>query len=277
MELSPQQLSKIQRLAKILDDGEVAIAHELEQLDEKIDKVDTKVTKEIDSLKEQVSTVEKMEGKAGHTPVKGVDYEDGHDYVLTEIDKKEIADSITVPVVTKVIEKTEVIREIPVVRETIKETIKEPVITNTTINQEMTGEKIVQVLNDLEIKPELQIDAKHIKNLPVQGNVPAYGGARTLAGLLDVSVTGVTTNQSIKWNGTRWVAYTPSTGGFQIPVSGAVNGTNQTYVWTTAPNVISVDNGRIMQKVSSDGTVNWTGTTTTVLTIAPNWDIFAIA
>ncbi len=63
--------------------------------------------------------------------------------------------------------------------------------------------------------------------------------------------------------------------GYQQPTSGSVNGTNTTFVWATAPNVISVD-GVSKQKVSSDGTVNWTGTTTTVLTIAPNYDIFGI-
>lgn len=68
-----------------------------------------------------------------------------------------------------------------------------------------------------------------------------------------------------------------SSSGFQQPTSGDVDGSNATYTWTTAPSVISVDQGRVMQKVSSDGTVNWTGTTTTILAVAPNSDIFAIA
>lgn len=68
---------------------------------------------------------------------------------------------------------------------------------------------------------------------------------------------------------------TGSAGGYQQPLTGAVNGTNATYTWTIAPNVIVVDQGREMQKVSSDGTTNWTGTTTTVLSVAPNFDIFA--
>lgn len=74
------------------------------------------------------------------------------------------------------------------------------------------------------------------------------------------------------------VNYTPpSSGGgsgYQVP-TGTVNGTNQTFTWATAPNVIVVDQGRAMQKVSSDGTVNWTGTTTTILSIAPTFDIYA--
>lgn len=65
-------------------------------------------------------------------------------------------------------------------------------------------------------------------------------------------------------------------GGFQQP-TGTVNGTNKVFVWSTEPNVIIVDQGRAMQKVSSDGTVNWTGTTTTTLTEAPQYDIYATA
>jgi hypothetical protein len=66
-------------------------------------------------------------------------------------------------------------------------------------------------------------------------------------------------------------------GGYQQPTSGTVDGTNQTYTWTTAPNAIVVDSGRIMQKISSDGTENWTGTLTTILSVAPNFDCFAVA
>lgn len=65
--------------------------------------------------------------------------------------------------------------------------------------------------------------------------------------------------------------------GYQAPTTGAVNGTNRTFVWVAAPNVIVLDNGNAMNKVSSDGTVNWTGTTTTVLSQAPNFNIYATA
>lgn len=62
----------------------------------------------------------KLEGKPGYTPVKGVDYFDGQNYVaLTEQDKKDIASKVVVPVVDKVIERTvEVIREQPIIKET---------------------------------------------------------------------------------------------------------------------------------------------------------------
>lgn len=78
-------------------------------------------------------------------------------------------------------------------------------------------------------------------------------------------------------NGSAGVTSTGSAQGYQQPVSGVVNGTNQIFTWATAPSVIVVDQGRPMQKVSSDGTVNWTGTTTTTVAVAPNSDIFATA
>lgn len=105
------------------------------------------------------------------------------------------------------------------------------------------------------------------------------GTSTSLWHLSDVNVAGLTTGQSIKWDGVQWIPYTASASGsgFQVPTSGTINGINATYVWATAPNVIVVDGGRAMQKISSDGTVNWTGTTTTVLTIAPTFDVFSPA
>jgi len=65
-----------------------------------------------------------------------------------------------------------------------------------------------------------------------------------------------------------------SSGGstYQAPLTGELTGTN---TWTTAPSVIVVD-GVPKQKTQTDGTVNWTGTTTTVLAVLPNFDIYAI-
>lgn len=58
--------------------------------------------------------------------------------------------------------------------------------------------------------------------------------------------------------------------------TGSVNGINNVFVFTTAPNALSIDNVP-RQRVSSDTTVNWTivGTTVT-LTVAPNFDLFPI-
>lgn len=66
--------------------------------------------------------------------------------------------------------------------------------------------------------------------------------------------------------------------GYQQPLTGTVDGVNATFTWATAPNVIVVDEGRTMQKVTADlSTTNWSGTTTTVLSVAPTYDIFSPA
>lgn len=58
--------------------------------------------------------------------------------------------------------------------------------------------------------------------------------------------------------------------------TGSVNGTNTIFTFTSAPKVIVLDNGNMMNKVSSDGTTNWTGTTTITLNQAPSFNIFGL-
>ncbi len=88
---------------------------------------------------------------------------------------------------------------------------------------------------------------------------------------------GVTATDDSANNATVITISTSAGAGFQQPVSGAIDGSNKIFVWAVAPNAISVDGGRIIQKVSSDTTVNWTGTTTTTLAVAPNFDVFGLA
>lgn len=66
--------------------------------------------------------------------------------------------------------------------------------------------------------------------------------------------------------------------GFQSPLTGSVDGVNRTFTWTTAPSAITVD-GATLQKTEqgSFSTVNWSGTTTTVMAVAPTQSIFAVA
>lgn len=63
--------------------------------------------------------------------------------------------------------------------------------------------------------------------------------------------------------------------GYQSP-TGTVNGVNKVFVYSTAPNAVVTD-GLTLQKVASDTTVNWTGTTTITLSVAPNFDHFGVA
>lgn len=60
-----------------------------------------------------------------------------------------------------------------------------------------------------------------------------------------------------------------------IPSAGSVDSSNRIFTFATAPKVVILDNANIMNKVSSDGSVNWTGTTTITLAVAPNFNIYA--
>lgn len=85
--------------------------------------VNKALTKVIESIALKVG--EDFKGEKGDTPKVGIDFEqpeDGEDYVLTDDDKKEIAGMIIPPVIEKVIEKTEVVKEQPIHYETVKVT-----------------------------------------------------------------------------------------------------------------------------------------------------------
>lgn len=114
-----------------------------------------------------------------------------------------------------------------------------------------------------------KIDAKHLKNIPGKNYDYEIPTLQNRTQLLVQITSGIQKRLTDLENG-------GGTGTAKSPTSGAVNGTNQTFVFSTAPSLISVDQGRFMQKVSSDGSVNWTGTTTVVLTVAPTFDIFAL-
>lgn len=93
-----------------------------------------------------------------------------------------------------------------------------------------------------------------------------------------VSGTGVTIAATNNHT-TKRTTLTFTASGFapQAPTSGAINGSNLIFVFTAAPSVICVDQGRFMQRVSSDSTVNWTVVGATVtLTVAPVFDIFGL-
>jgi hypothetical protein len=91
-------------------------------------------------------------------PIKG---DDGEDYILTEQDKKDIVSSIEVPIIEKIIEKTETIIEKPI---TIDKTVtidKTKTVVKEVAKYE-TAEDIVAKLNTLS----KALDWKTIKNFP---------------------------------------------------------------------------------------------------------------
>lgn len=183
-------------------------------------------------------------------PVKGKDYIDGKNYILTPSDKKEIAKSISVPIVEKLVERTETIKEV------------------------MSKDIDISMVKGAVSKKDLESTAKKIEDgmARVDGRIKLIDQRWHGGGLSRVSHDGTLSGSGTPADPLSVIGGTGS--GFQRPLTGALN--QATFTWTTAPNVIVVD-GVPRQKLQSDGTVNWTGTTTTIMSIWPNFDIFASA
>lgn len=236
---------KLEKLAKIVQGGNLAILDHLLEIEDMI----IEVKKEVPALHK---AFEKIRGEPGYTPQKGkdyndgytpkkgVDYRDGENYILTVKDKADIVKSIKIPVVEKIIEKQKetIIKEIPIVKETI---IKEPLTLKFT-PQELRD--LLELLQDDE-----RIDAKYIKGLeelcrkinPPNGPMLHPVG---LGNLPDVNVVGVTTGQSIVWNGVYW----QNSNSVQVSsISGVLDPTAQgftiAYIPDTQHMVSQVDNG----------------------------------
>lgn len=205
------------------------------------------------------------------TPVKGKDYEDGKDYVLTSKDKREIASNIKVPIVEKVIEKREIIKEIPQKIDFEKEL-------------EPFKKKIDDGMALIQGRVKL-IDMRwHGAGLSKVSHGTTLTGEGNISSPLDIDtsvvLTSVAHDSTLTGLGTIASPLSVIGGGgsgtqFQTPTSGDVDGVNCTFVWATEPETITVDQGRAMQKISTNGEVNWTGTTTTILTVAPTFDIYS--
>ena len=155
--MNPKKLQKNRRALNITENGTDGIIVELNNLDTKIDSSVEEMNKKV----EEVVTLAKETGLSagpqgekgdvgnpGYTPIKGVDYKDGEDYILTEGDRVEIATKITVPIVEKVIEKTRVVvKEQPIVTE----------VTNN-ITKEVIPDEVFKKLGEIELNIKEQDD-----------------------------------------------------------------------------------------------------------------------
>ena len=131
------------------------------------------IDKEVGGVLERIMEVEKQEGPAGHTPTKQelleiieplivipdpIKGDPGKNYVLTEKDKKDIADKITVPIVEKVIveKRTQIIKEQPIITNLVTNEVKEVVVAETALKiadklnteKEIVERKVVKGLDN---------------------------------------------------------------------------------------------------------------------------------
>lgn len=277
--LTPQHKKKIEKMAKIIGGGNIAIAKHLLEIEDKIDA-------EIPSMRDIISRMKGDKGDDAVTPTKEdllslikpliPQVKDGVDYVLTEKDKKEIAKSIKVPVVEKIIKTERIIKEQPIIKETV---VKEAIALHTS-PQEVRD--LIELLMDDE-----RLDASAIKNLEIAFKAyltlnPPNGPMLhpvALGNLPDVSVVGATIGQALLWNGTYWYAGTVSGGGgfTELVATGTVDGINAVFTFTQVPSYI-VSDGAWYKKLDNNSNVQWSSSGMTItMTIPPQTAIFGIA
>lgn len=228
MQLTQEQEKKIKRIAKLVDfetKGAVVLIEDIFALEDKIPEL-KELVEELkkerpnrDEIKEIVS--ELIGGIEIPEAINGEKGDKGDGYILTEDDKKEIASKIKVPIVEKIIEKTEVKIEQPI--EIIKEVA---VITDEAITSR--GEAIRDGLELLQ--DDDRLDKKAIKGLDDYEEVAKLAkasqflnrggnGKGLLSQMNDVNIQSPTDNQVLKYNATTglWENDTDA-GGLTNPV-----------------------------------------------------------
>lgn len=182
----------------------------------------------------------------------------GDNYVLTENDIKSIArlaylkidlnelaalaaSKVNVPVVEKIIEKKEIVKEIPIVRETIKETIREP---------DITGDEIIDKIYESGKK----IDASKIANLP-----PAQRIIERVGGFVETPLKSGSNISIARDNfGALVISSTASGSGISVETpTGTVDGSNTTFTVLNEPRFVIIDG---MFRVSGFGYTYLAGT-----------------
>ena len=169
------------------------------------------------------------------TPKKGVHYNDGEKgdaYVLTSKDKKEIAQSIDVPIVEKIIEKIEVVKEV------------------------MPKSIDVSIVKNAVSKKDLETDRKEILSgmAKVDGRIKLIDQRWHGGGLSQVYHDTTLSGTGSSSNPLTVIGGGGSGSRMEIP-TGIVNDSNVSFAFTNLP-VILVINGLTYRQ--SGGMYNWT-------------------
>lgn len=144
MELkNEEKFSGFSKSIEQLDKQDVELSNNVDLVYKELSKIEDSiksfdVSEQIKELKSDIENIQLIKG------------DKGDDYVLTADDKAEISKLVKVPVIERVVEKTEVIREVPIITNEIKEVAKYE-----------NAEQIVEKINTLENV----IERKTIKGL----------------------------------------------------------------------------------------------------------------
>lgn len=151
------------------------------------------------------------------------------------------------------------------VEELVRETLSRLKIPEPIVGKDGSPDTPEQVRNKLEqLDGDDRLDKSAIKGLDewmkTNANAGVGGGLTRVVGanrflyqLLDVNVSGITVNQSIKWNGLQWIPYTPSGGGGGGTVDSVVGGAGIDVDSTDPANpIVSLDTATIASLALAD-------------------------
>ena len=317
MEISPKQLNKLKTAAKIVEKGDFAIIEKILEFEDFIEELienyngdKEKISELLEEYKELKSSYEDyVQELVNKSSERNIDdkLSQTSERLMSELNtsinenintlkglfEKRLGNTETI----NNIKQNEMLRDLEDIKEEIDE-LSESIPEDVDLS-------VVNALNDRVLKIEERLSKDISKEIDdkleeLSDELKKYIDSRPktevtsrpfIGGRVGLQVYNSSTKVNTKVNeinfGTGLTAYigtdkrvtvitTDSTSGYQTPSSGSVNGSNTTFVWTLEPKTIVVD-GLALNKVSTDGTVNWTGTTTTVLTVAPNNNIFAVS
>lgn len=263
-----KQEEEVMKIAEMEgDDADLFLLEKIQILETAVENIPSDAEK-IEQVSERIA--EKMaiiqKGDPGDKPVAGIDYpipENGNDYILTESDKVEIAKKIQVPIIKseKIIERTETIKEQPIVTEITKIEVKEVAVGD-------TPDQVIEKVNtsSLLIKKERVeglLDAIRIGLANAVASMPAttsfFNGLRAK----NLTIVGGTATQQ----GDTVSIALPSSGLPPTTPTGTVDSSNKIFTTTTLPTIIFYDENTAINGFGC--TITGTGPYTITMNIAP--------
>ncbi len=165
MDSTAKQNRRLLNAAELLQEGNTAVIAHLVNMEEKVDEATAEMATLAENTRKDLSA---MADQAMETiDARVATLKDGTDYILTEQDKADIAASIKVPVVEKVIEKTSVIHEQPV------EIVKEVAVFDPQAVKAQLPTMIEPIRDGLELlEGDNRLDRKAIRGLTISLTPP---------------------------------------------------------------------------------------------------------
>lgn len=283
MQITQKQKDILDLATKKGDEADLLIISKVHLLDDKIEIIEKEIDKGNSAMELALKFAEMKKGEDGKTPTKDElvkiiqplipnvkDGKDGHTPSKKELldiikplipdvkDGKDPSDKHLSTLIEKLIPPPVLLDEVAITN-TIEKNIEN--------NIPKLGERIRDALELLT--EDSRLDATAIKNLPEvvkQHNVIAHPTA--FWNLSDVDVSGIAVGQAIKWDGVRWIPYTP-VGGNTSVYNEVVSGSATTFTLAHTPVSTTVRVYALGQRLSPTTDYSLVGAT---ITTVSSWE-----